>query len=76
MSPEGVRNYIKATPFKPFTVRLVSGKEIPVPHPDFVLQTPGGRRVFIATGRDTVEMLDVFMIESISSAGDSYEDAA
>ncbi|MDQ6654219.1 MAG: hypothetical protein M3Y80_00200 [Verrucomicrobiota bacterium] len=53
------------TPFVPFTVRTVSGARLPVPHHDFAWLTPSGRRMFVAVGEDSVEMLDVLMIESI-----------
>lgn len=59
------------TPFVPFTVRTVSGERLPVPHRDFAWLTPSGRRMFVAIGEDSVEMLDVLMIESIQQPADT-----
>lgn len=73
MSPEGIRQYMHAVPFVPFKVRTMSGKDIPVPHPDFIWMLPGGRRVFITTGDDSCEMLDVFLIEAVVGQGEVPE---
>lgn len=69
MEPEILRRFIRAVPFEPFFVRTISGKTIAVPHPEFIMLTPGGRRAFIATGPDKVEHLDVVLIEAIIGSG-------
>jgi hypothetical protein len=36
-------------PFKPFALRLADGALIPVPHPDFVFLSQGGRTAIVNT---------------------------
>ena len=49
----------------PFWIRLSRGTRLPVNHPDFAAITPSGGRVIITKDNDSVEILDVFMIEAI-----------
>ena len=39
MTPKGIRALIHFSPFKPFRLHLVDGKDLRVPHPDFALVT-------------------------------------
>jgi len=38
-APE-IRDLIRNQPFQPFRLHLVDGKDLRVPHPDFVIVTP------------------------------------
>lgn len=68
MTSEALLKLVHAQPFRPFTVRLPSGKEIAVVHPDFISISASGRRATIETIDDDFEMVDVLLIESLSSA--------
>lgn len=37
MKPQDLRDLVRADPFKPFRLHLADGKNLRVPHPDFVL---------------------------------------
>ena len=39
MTQKDLRSMIHVSPFKPFRLHLVDGKDLRVPHPDFVLAT-------------------------------------
>lgn len=71
MSIEGIREVVDRTPFVPFTIRTTSGTRIPVPHRDFLLLTPSGRRIFVSRDDDKVEMIDVLMIEAIEQQAET-----
>jgi hypothetical protein len=49
MTKDAIQQTLHAQPLKPFAMRLADGKLVPVPHPDFILLTQGGRAA-IATG--------------------------
>ena len=69
MSNEGIQEALHQTPFRPFVVRMTSGKEYVVDHPDFVSASRLYRRLYVSTPEnDRVEMIDTLMIESIHSA--------
>lgn len=63
MTVEPLRATIKAVPFRPFSLRLSDGREIPIPHPDFIMYAPTNPRIVVVTTPDgTVEILDVLLI--------------
>jgi hypothetical protein len=48
MTAEQLRAMREASPFRPFTIHLADGRSLPVPHRDFVSQSPGvGPSLFI-----------------------------
>ena len=66
MSSDEIKKLLRAVPFQPFTVHLVSDKTFPIPHPDFALLTPTGRTLFVASaGSDAVDILDVPLIARV-----------
>ena len=68
MSIDGIRDVMKRTPFIPFTVRMISGTRVPVPHPDFAMLSRSGRRLFVVSEDDHLQILDTLMIEAIETA--------
>jgi hypothetical protein len=66
MSIEGIQETLHQAPFCPFTIRMTSGKEYTVDHPDFVSASRSYRRLYISTPEnDRVDIVDTLMIESI-----------
>lgn len=66
MAPDRIRELIHAVPFHPFVVELGSGKCVPVKHPDYVLLSPAGRTLIIHDDEQRMEMIDVFLITSVT----------
>jgi hypothetical protein len=59
-------------PFRPFRLRMVSGKEYVVDHPDFISASRTYHRLYVSTAdEDRVDMVDVRLVESLQ-----YERAA
>ncbi len=69
MSPDAVKNFMHASPWKPFTVCLADGRNIQVPHPDFISISRAGRTLIVTTEDEEFEMIDVFLILTIRTKG-------
>ena len=47
MTIEQMRDAYTAQPFRPFTIHLADGREIPVDHPEFIMAAPSGRTIVV-----------------------------
>ena len=69
MRPEDLLYWLKAEPFRPFTIRMVSGKEYDIAHPEFVRVMRTSFVVFKPTTEEDVferaEMLGLQLVENI-----------
>ncbi len=61
-----LRSYQRRTPFRPFTVELVSGSRFQVDHPEALAVVRGGLAVFVAAD-GTVTLLDAESVSQLSS---------
>jgi hypothetical protein len=53
----------------PFTLRMVSGRVIEVPHPDFVALSPSSTSLVLVKENDRLEVIRLNQIESFETAG-------
>jgi hypothetical protein len=60
-----IRDAINERPFRPFTVRTVSGREFHVPTPEHAIVSPGGRTLVIFFEDDATKVLDMRTVEGI-----------
>lgn len=66
MTSEALRDVMAASPFQPFRMHMGGGRQVDIRHPEFAWMIPSGRIVFVyQPGRDSAEIIDVFMIQSI-----------
>lgn len=66
MQSEDLRTLLKAAPFRPFTVVLVSERSYHIPHPDFAFLNPSGQVLIVARAEnDSFDILDVPLIARI-----------
>jgi hypothetical protein len=66
VSVEGIKEALHQAPFRPFRIRMTSGREYVVDHPDFVSASRSYRRLYISTNEeDRVDTLDTLLIESL-----------
>src|SRR5438105_8970617 len=49
MTKDAIKEYLEATPFRPFTVRLTDGRPCEVPARDFAHLAPSGRTLIVFT---------------------------
>ncbi len=66
MNLEQIEQHLKASPFRPFRVHVADGRSFEVPHREFMWRLPKGRTVFVATGEDAYEVIDLLMITGLS----------
>lgn len=66
MAPDRVRDALKATPFRPFTVELPTAKRVHIKHPDYAFLSPAGRTLIVEKDNEGMEMIDVFLITNLS----------
>jgi len=65
MRTEQLRNVHHASPFRPFTLHLADGRSLPVPHRDFLSQSPSGRTVIVYGDDDSFSIIDVLLVTRI-----------
>ena len=66
MTIDQLRDAHRAHPFKPFKICLTDGRQIPVPHPEFLFILPGrSRTVVVATSSGTAKMIDALLVTSL-----------
>lgn len=68
MEAAAIRDAIKVKPFQPFRLRLADGREERVLHPDFILVSPGGRRVIVVHPDDSMAIIEPLLIVSLEFA--------
>jgi hypothetical protein len=65
MTIEQLRNLHHAQPFRPFTIHLADGRNLEVPHPDFLSYSPSGRTIVVHHADDTFSILDVLLVTEL-----------
>ena len=71
MTPQTVLNYVKAQPFRPFRIRMASGRTFEVRHPEMVRVGRSNLLVFSFVSDDTAvfdewESVSLMLTESLS----------
>ncbi len=65
MTIEQLRQVLHAAPFRPFTIHLADGRQIRVPHPDFVAQSHTGRTIIVTHEDDTFSIIDLLLVTEL-----------
>jgi hypothetical protein len=65
MTIEQIRTLHHATPFRPFRLHLADGRQIDVPHRDFMSQSPSGRTVIVHHPDDTWSVIDLLLVTEL-----------
>jgi hypothetical protein len=65
MTKEAIHQQLHASPFHPFALRLTDGERVPVPHPDFVALSQGGRTVAVMAGGEEFKVLDLALVTAL-----------
>jgi len=65
MNKDAVQSTLHAQPFKPFLLRLTDGTLVPVPHPDFMVVSQGGRTAIINTEGEKFSIVDLGLMTTI-----------
>lgn len=65
MTTEKLENAIHAQPFLPFALRVADGRSLRVPHPDVILEVPGGRTAIVAGPDESHDVVGLLLITSL-----------
>jgi hypothetical protein len=65
MTIQEIQRLRSAKPFEPFTVLTADGQKYNVAHPEYISQTPSGRRITIGLPDDSMVTLDLLLVTGI-----------
>ena len=65
MTIEKVKELYNAQPFRPFTIHLADGRDIPVHHRDFIMVAPSGRTLIVQQPDDSMNIIDLLLVTDI-----------
>jgi hypothetical protein len=66
MNIAAIQEVLHRQPFRPFTLRLADGRQLAIPHPDFIAVSP--RTVVVINQDDSFAILEPLLIVSIEGA--------
>jgi hypothetical protein len=62
---EKIREVLNEDPFRPFSIRLADGRDIPIHHPDFVALEPSGTELIAYLPDNSHKIVDFSLITSL-----------
>jgi len=62
MKAETLQRLIEANPFQPFSINLADGRELKVPHRDFVSHSPNYRMLSVWHKDDSCDIVDFMLV--------------
>jgi hypothetical protein len=68
MKAETLRRLIEASPFQPFSVNLADGRELKVPHRDFISPSPNYRMLTVWHEDDSCDFVDLMLVIGFHTA--------
>ncbi|MDX2148593.1 MAG: hypothetical protein SFZ23_13835 [Planctomycetota bacterium] len=66
MTSDQLRAALNPQAFRPFSIRTADGREYFISHPESVLFSSSGRTIAISTPHDTIEIVDLLLVASLS----------
>jgi len=61
MTTEWLHRAITAVPFRPFTIVMADGHEIPVAHPELIAHAEGARVAVVMLSESQIEWIDLLL---------------
>jgi len=65
MTVEQLRNVHEAIPFRPFTIHLADGRQLPVRHREFLSHSPSGRTIIVHHEDDAFSIVDLLLVTEL-----------
>jgi hypothetical protein len=65
MTIERFRELLDAQPFRPFTIHLADGGDVPVVHREFIARAPTGRTVAVFQPDDRLNIIDLLLVTDL-----------
>lgn len=67
MTIEQFREVLDAKPFRPFTIHLADGREIPVLDREYILAAPSGKTAVVCEPDDTLSFIDLGWVTELKT---------
>jgi hypothetical protein len=61
MTTESLQRAINTVPFRPFTIVMADGHQIPVRHPELIAHAPGGRVAVVMLSDSQIDWIDLLL---------------
>ena len=68
MTTDQLRQLWRAEPFRPFTIHLADGRNVPVRHAEFLMPSPSGRTVIVYQPNDSFNVIDLLLVTDLEVA--------
>jgi hypothetical protein len=65
MTTEQLRRVHQARPFQPFTMHTADGRNVEVPHSEFLAISPSGRTAIVYHSDESFSILDLLLITEL-----------
>lgn len=65
MTVERIRQAYSEPPFQPFTLHLADGREIDVPHREFMAVGPGGGIIIVYRPDESYHVVDLLLVTDL-----------
>jgi hypothetical protein len=65
MTIDRIRAQVHLNPFRPFTLHMADGREIHVPHRDFVALGPLGRTILVYRPDESHHIVDLLLVTDL-----------
>ncbi len=60
-----LRRLYEAQPFRPFTMHLADGRQLPVVHREFIMVSPSGRTAIVYQPDDSFNIVDRLLVTDL-----------
>ena len=60
-----LRQLFEARPFRPFTIHLADGRQLPVVHREFIAASPSGRTAIVYQPDDSFNVVDLLLVTDL-----------
>ena len=65
MTTDQLRQLWRAQPFRPFTIHLADGRNVPVRHAEFLMPSPSGRTIIVYQPDDSFNVIDLLLVTDL-----------
>jgi len=69
MTVEQLRNVHQAQPFRPFTIHMADGRNLHVPHSEFLSHSATGRTIIIHHDDEKFSIVDLLLVNEVEVQG-------
>jgi hypothetical protein len=72
MTTQQLQQLWKAQPFRPFTIHLADGRNVPVRHAEFLMPSPSGRSIIVYQPDDSFNIIDLLLVTDLAVSSNGH----